>query len=428
MKMTKLFLIVLPTLLFLCACSPSVSTVPDVTSGTGSFQNDSGSSYDFPSVVIDEPPPEPEPEPEDETVKISIVGDVLIHNTLISNAYDSATGSYDFSPSFQYVEKYFDDSDVVIAQVEGTFAGSDWAYSGYPSFNTPEDILSDLKETGITLISLAGNHAMDFGWRGLVSTYNFIEDAGLDHVGTYISKEDRDATSGVLLKEVNGLKIAFLSYTYGTNGIPVDKDWSVNILYNDYLTTFTDLDEDAIISDLEAAKAMAPDLIVAMVHWGTEYRTEQNGYQEEAAQLFFENGADIVFGGHPHVLEPMEMRTITTADGSERNVFVSFSLGNFISGQYYDYTNLSTILSVEITKDGSTGQTSISDVSYIPTYCTNAYLGETDGYYVLDIHSAISGYEDGSFGLISDSLYASLVKGLDDIHSILGTQYDAMLK
>ena len=304
---------------------------------------------EFPEIIIDEPPVPP-----DTTVKLSIVGDVLIHNTLISKAYDAERDYYDFSPNFQYVKHHFEDSDVVITQIEGALAGSDWAYSGYPSFNTPEDILDALKDMGVNLITLAGNHALDFGWKGLNSTYNFLEEAGIDHVGTYLSREERDATNGVLLKEVKGVKIAFLSYTYGTNGIPTPdgKDWCVNILYNDYLTYFTDLNADAIIADLQAAKDMEPDLIVAITHWGTEYQTVQNGYQEAAAKVFLENGADIVFGGHPHVLQPMVMRSVTTVDGEEKEAFVSFSLGNFVSGQYYDYTNLSAILSVEVTKSG----------------------------------------------------------------------------
>ena len=152
------------------------------------------------------------------------------------------------------------------------------------------------------------------------------------------------------------MNIAFINYTYGTNGIPVPsgKEYCVNLI-----------DKDLIKKQIEQAKSLNVDIIVACMHWGTEYRTTANSEQEELADFLFENGVDIILGNHPHVIEPMEKRTITLEDGTEKEVFVVYALGNFTADQRDEITRVSAILNLTITKN-SDGIISIDKVDYVP--------------------------------------------------------------
>ena len=201
--------------------------------------------------------------------------------------------------------------------LETTFAGEDRGYSGYPTFNSPSSLGEALKNIGIDVLSTANNHSMDKRESGLISTLDALDEIGIAHTGTYRSKEEQDT---ILVKDVNGIKIAFLAFTYGTNGIPVPegKEYLVNLI-----------DEELILKQIELAKAENVDVICASMHWGVEYVQKQNSEQESLANLLFENGVDIIIGNHPHVVEPMEKRTITLEDGTEKDVFVVYALRKF---------------------------------------------------------------------------------------------------
>jgi poly-gamma-glutamate synthesis protein (capsule biosynthesis protein) len=169
---------------------------------------------------------------------------------------------------------------------------------------------------------------------------------------------------------------------------------------------------------------MEPDLIVTIAHWGSEYATKPNKFQQEAAEFLFENGVDVILGSHCHVPQPYERRTITTVDGETKDVFVSFCLGNLISAQTYDYTNLSAMLNLEFEMDPLTREVVLTEVSYIPIYTVKA--SEGSDYHVLPIHDGITSYETDGEPPISSSLYNSLLKGLKDLLSILGPEGDPM--
>ena len=174
-----------------------------------------------------------------------------------------------------------------------------------------------VKNIGIDVLSTANNHSMDKGSSGVISTLDALDEIGIDHTGTYRSEEEQNT---ILVKEVNGTRIAFLAFTYGTNGIPVPegKEYLVNLI-----------DEDLILEQINLAKEQNVDVICASMHWGVEYVQKQNSEQERLANLLFENGVDIIIGNHPHVVEPMEKRTITLADGTEKEVFVVYALRKF---------------------------------------------------------------------------------------------------
>lgn len=339
---------------------------------------------------------------EDKTITISAIGDIMCHNTQFKDAYSN--GLYDFSYVFSDVESYIKNADIAIGNLETTFAGSAKGYGGYPAFNTPEALANDLAELGLDVITTSNNHCLDTGYTGLESTLNFLDSAGLSHVGTARSFNEQNS---ILIKNVNDIKIAFLSYTYGTNGIPIpkDKNYCVNLINKDF-----------ILSQLQNAQKENVDLICVSMHWGDEYSNNSNSEQADLTNFLFENGVDIILGSHPHVLQPMEIRDITLQDGTKKTGFVIYSLGNFMSGQTKENTRSSIILNLKLTKSGKTGNFSIDEILYTPiyTYTSPAYKN----YKVLDIQKIINNFVQKTDTSISTNMYTLLQSELDRINSI----------
>ena len=349
--------------------------------------------------------------PEPITIHISAFGDTMCHLTNIKNAYDSSSKDYDFSNVFKNIRKYTENADITIGNLETTFAGSSRGYTGYPTFNAPEILGQNLKDIGVDVLTTANNHCMDKGISGLVSTLNFLDNYGIAHTGTSRSEYEQNT---ILIKDVNGIKIAFLSYTYGTNGItvPSDKTYSVNLI-----------DKDLIKKHIASAKEQNVDVICVSMHWGIEYKLKPNSTQEELSDFLFENGVDIILGSHPHVLEPMKKRTITLNDGTTKDGFVIYSLGNFVSGQVYANTKSTVILDIQITKN-SEGKISIDSVNYTPIYLYDNGAGSKSRtrYTLIDIKQALKAYESGNDNSISKSLYNTLKDELNNITKTVGNE------
>ncbi len=346
--------------------------------------------------------------PKDTTIKFVAIGDIMCHSQNFKSAYNSETKEYDFSPVFVNVAKYITQADISIGNLETTFAGEARGYSGYPTFNTPSALGTAIKNIGIDVLSTANNHSIDKGEKGIISTLDALDEIGIEHVGTYRSEEERN---NILVKEVNGIRIAFLSFTYGTNGIPVPqgKEYLVNII-----------DDDLIKEQINLAKQQNVDIICASMHWGVEYVQKQNTEQERLAGLLFQNGVDIIIGNHAHVIEPMEKRRITLEDGTEKDVFVVYALGNFVSGQVKEHTQSSAILDMQITKNGQTGKISIDKVDYVPIFCYDKGSGAKNRFELIDVRSAIAEYENGDKSNVSATLYNKLKGELQNTEKVLG--------
>ena len=343
------------------------------------------------------------------TFKLTAIGDSLCHNTQYWDAYNKNTNEYDFSYVYEDIKNYTESSDITIGSLETTFAGEDKGYSNYPTFNTPDSLATALKNIGIDVISLAGNHALDYGYYGICRTIDVLDNAGISHLGTYKTAEEQEK---LLIKNVKGLNIAFINYTYGTNGIPIPsgKDYCVNLI-----------DKTLIQKQINQAKEQNVDMIVACMHWGTEYKTTANSEQKELADFLFKNGVDVIIGNHPHVLEPMEKRTITLEDGTEKDVFVVYALGNFTADQRDEITRDSAILNLTITKN-SNGKLSIDSVDYVPIYMYKNSNVNTHKFKILDIKKSIFDYESGNTSVVNSSLYSNLKTQLEEITSILGEE------
>jgi len=265
-------------------------------------------------------------------ITIASVGDVLIHNTLYYAAYDPAARSYDFNDQFKYVKPYLTSADVAIANLETTLAGPEKGYSSYPKFNTPDSIVDALKNAGVDVLTAANNHRMDTGIPGFYRTIRVVRNAGLDIIG--VKAEEKEKT--YVLKDIKGVKTAFLNFGYGfplgdgslsINGLilPVDMSGLVDIFDPQ------DLNKSiaALSHKIQAARDDGAELIVVCMHWGDEYQRQPNDFQQKLAANMVALGADVIFGGHPHVLQP----AVYLPSSEESRVPVFYSLGNFISDQ-----------------------------------------------------------------------------------------------
>ncbi len=372
-----------------------------------------------PVVEVDPVPPEPE-EPEPVVATLTVAGDVMNHNTQIADAYDPATDTYDYSHVFQYVKPWLEQADYAVANLETTLPGGG-DYTGYPNFGAPDALAYDLKEAGFDLLSTANNHTRDKGMDAVYRTLDVLDEAGLAHVGTYRSQEERDQSNAVVA-DVGGIQVAFLSYTYGLNGysVPDDQSYAVNLFNLDYTTTLSTPDEDLLAADLEKARGLGADLIAVIIHWGVEYRDTPTDYQRSLAEFLVANGADLILGGHPHVIEPYETITATGWDGREREGFVCYSLGNFISAQNQTNTDVTALLQLELTKDGE--ETRVTGVSYVPFFMLHVWSAEkTD--YLLDAHRALAEY--GENPLVTDAVRQKLEYAVAHCHEIFGAEDDA---
>ncbi len=350
-----------------------------------------------------------EEEPTDTTFTMAAIGDIMCHNTQYNDAYNKDTGAYDFSYVFDDISLYTKTADICVGNLETTFAGEDVGYSSYPTFNTPDSLAYELKDIGVDVLSTAGNHALDKGFNGLSRTIDVLNDADIAHTGTYKTEEEQNT---ILTKYVKGIKIAFVNFTYGTNGIkiPSGKEFCVNLIDNDLIT-----------KQLDLAKSQNPDIIVACMHWGNEYKTTPNDTQKELSTFLFQNGVDIILGTHPHVLEPMEKQTVTLEDGTTKDGFVIYSLGNFISGQTAENTKTSIILNLTITKH-TDGKITIDKAEYKPIYMYTDKSLKTKKMKLLDINKNIYNYENYIDSTIDKTLYDTLKEEQEKVTNIVGEE------
>lgn len=363
--------------------------------------------------------------------RLAVAGDIVCHSGLNTEAYNGE--SYDYTALMSGASSYLSGADFAVACIETTFPGGT-EYTGYPMFKSPDGLARSLKETGIDLLSTANNHSMDGLRNGLIRTLDVLDEEGIQHVGTYRSQAERDENNGITVVDINGISVAFLAFTYGTNGIPVTGfEFAVNLFYQDYLTDLSIIDYDLLRADMAAARALDTDLIAVFMHWGFEYYTSPIPVQYELADFMFSEGADIILGGHSHVPQPIELWEVTDNQGNTRKGVVAYCLGNFISCQNDRYTNLTAIVQIDLVKDLDSGRTYIRDVQYVPQFMVDLEdYGITQAgwrYRLWDLHAAIGSYESGNdLGVINQRLYQGLKDGLDDLHSIMDKEMDAYVR
>ncbi len=286
---------------------------------------------------------------EDTTHKVTLLfaGDLMQHQGQI-NAARMSDGTYDYTDCFALVSDEVSKYDVAVANLEVTLPGP--PYAGYPQFRCPDAFLTAAWKAGFDVMLTANNHSCDSRRKGIERTIAVLDSLGVTHVGTYINAETR-ARDYPLMLERNGIRIAMLNYTYATNGIPVPEPNVVNLI-----------NKEQIAADIQRAKQLNADVIIANMHWGVEYSLTPSKEQRELADWLIANGVDHVIGGHPHVVQPIEVRT----DTAGRKHLVVWSLGNYISNMTKNNTEVGLMVRMEIQKDTTTQMT---DCGYSIVFC-----------------------------------------------------------
>jgi len=284
--------------------------------------------------------------PKADTVAHSVTlifgGDLMQHQPQI-NAARTSGGAYDYSDCFQLMKPEIERADLAIANFEVTLGGP--PYKGYPQFCAPDEYLYAIQEAGFDVLTTCNNHSVDTYGRGIDRTITMMDSIGMPHLGTYRNQKERDAKYPFII-EHDGIRVCLLNYTYGTNGIPVPKPYIVNLI-----------DTTLIAADIARAREMNPDVIICMPHWGDEYHLLPNEGQKRLANWMFEKGVDHIIGGHPHVVEPIEVREMN----GERHL-LAYSLGNYISNQSRPNTDGGTMVRLTLTKRD--GHTTLTDCGY----------------------------------------------------------------
>jgi poly-gamma-glutamate synthesis protein (capsule biosynthesis protein) len=289
-----------------------------------------------------------------EKLKLVFAGDIMGHSTQIKAAL-LPDGTYDYHHCFKYVAPILKQADLAIGNLEFTLPGKP-PYSGYPQFRSPDAVAVALKEAGFDMMVTANNHSNDAGKTGVENTIHTLRKLGFHQTGTFLDSMDRSVNYPLFIQHGN-FKLAFLNYTYGTNGIPTKFPVIVN-----------QLDEKQMAADMEKARDSNPDAIIVMVHWGNEYQLVETSYQRQLAQKLFLWGAKIVIGSHPHVVQSIEQLSQTDSLRKGEVTVVAYSLGNFISGQIKTYTDIGAMVEVELEKELPFGSTCITRTQYIPVF------------------------------------------------------------
>ena len=313
-------------------------------------------------------------EKEPDSMQIVMIGDMLMHDRIVESGLQE-DGTYNFDHLFANVKDTIEAADFAIVNQETIMGGPSFGYTGYPSFNSPYELAHAEEKAGFDLLLLATNHTLDKSGRGVVNCMEYLDEhlPELDYVGINHSQEEQE--NDIYTYEANGIKVAVLNYTYGTNGIPLpeDKPYIVNLM-----------DEDKIRADIQKAEEIA-DFTILCPHWGTEYNLGTDSSQEKWVQIFLEEGVDLVLGAHPHVIEPIEW--VSDEEGNEMLVY--YSLGNFVNGTSstgHGVTNrmVGGIADVTIERDEETGKVEVAEYGAIPIVCHVGYGTDYSVYYLED--------------------------------------------
>lgn len=337
--------------------------------------------------------PAPPPEPEPIHARILAVGDLLMHTPLV---FTSQTGedAWDFKPLFEPVRPWIENADLAVANLETTLTGKDYPWSGYPSFNTPPELAGDVKALGFDALTHANNHALDYGEYGLRQTSDALDRLAIPHTGTNRTPEEREKV--LVVQVAPTIKMAILSYTYGTNGIPLPNPYSVNLL-----------DPERIPADVRRARELeGVDLVAVALHFGDEYARQPNEEQQQYVKLALDAGADIILGDHPHVIQKIETRQVKDEFGRDLKRAVIFSLGNFISNQVGLEREAGLMFLVDVKKEK--GVTTIEQVAFVPTWVHTYYQNGKKLYRVVAVEKAIKDYEAKADPLITAADYERL--------------------
>ena len=341
------------------------------------------------------------------TIHIKAAGDLNVTNSVINAGV--AVGGYNYTRAFMDVASTLSDADLTVLNLEGNICGEPY---GSDTTSAPRELLDGLRNAGVDLIQMANSCTINNGLIGLTSTLQSIRAAGLEPVGAFASESEFQQSKGYTITEAQGVKVAFVAFTKGLGGrgLPAGNDNLVNILYEDYASTYDKIDRTRITSVLKAVEAEKPDITIALLHWGSEYNDDISDTQKSIVNLMKKQGVDVIIGTHPHTVQAIEYDELA-------GTLVAYSLGDFFGDASRGGTNYSIILDLEITKDSSTGTTKVTNYSYTPIY-TVSEAESADGYRrVVRIDKTVEAWEENYLDKVSQSAKESMVHALDRIEA-----------
>jgi poly-gamma-glutamate synthesis protein (capsule biosynthesis protein) len=376
--------------------APSAEPQSDAAADEGEEGDDASSEAPDENVNIDQDlSGEAAPTGAKREAVIRSFGDVIIHEPLYDTAYDATNKTFDFSPFFSLISDSLSKADYTVGNVEGPMGGKgSRGYKFYPQFNTPPHLLYALKGAGVDMLTLANNHALDTYFDGLKREIDNVEKVGIDHVGAYRTKQEYDTPKVVTIK---GIKVGITNYTVSTNNLENSSD---NEATEYGLRTTRN---SSPTRDIAALRKAGAEFVVVYMHWGEEYNRSVINNQKDLARKLVGAGADLIIGGHPHVVQSIQTVKGKDADGNVRSALVVYSMGNFLSDQRTRYRDSGIIFEYTLVDDGS-GKVTATNFRYIPTYVWRVNTDTGYDYRVVACGSVIedrpSSMDDGVFNRV----------------------------
>ncbi len=358
---------------------------------------------------ISKPKPEPAPVPtvsqdttDPETViTLTFGGDV--------NITDKVVSVEDYTRLLMDVAPLFAGSDSAAVNFEGNLCGGPYGTDGT---RAPQKLAEALAAAGVDLMQIANSCSVNNGLLGLTQTVQSIRDAGMEPVGAYASLEEAERYKGFTLRSIGGVKVAFVAFTKGIDNmaLPEGSEGRVNLLYKDYTSTYQEIDKDGIRQILQAVELEKPDITVAMLHWGSEYNNQISESQTQIVELMQKEGVDAIVGTHSHYVQKIEFDDRT-------GQVVAYSLGDLLGDGEKEGTAYSIVLQLEITRNNRTGETKITDMSYVPVYIQSEETENGSTMKLLRIEEAIAAYEANSIHKVPEPVYTAMKSALNRIRS-----------
>lgn len=347
--------------------------------------------------------------PTNTVIHLRAAGDLNVTNAVVQSGL--SVNGFDFTDAIMDVAAELSCGDVTVLNLEGNICGEPY---GTISASAPRELVTALRNAGVDLVQLANSYTVNNGIIGLNQTLQQLRSAGIEPMGAYANDQDYRSAKGYTICNVQGIRVAFVAFTKGLGGmgLPAGNENCVNLLYEDYDSTYKTVDTKKITAILDNVAAEKPDLVVAMLHWGSENSENITTSQEKIISLLQKKGVDVILGTHPHLLQKITFDQMA-------GTLVAYSLGDFLGDATHDGTNYSIILDVEITKYADSGVTKVTGFSYVPIYTVKdtecIAIRQEGARRVLRIREAMEAYDGNFVDRITADAYAKMEKALTRI-------------
>ena len=347
---------------------------------------------------------EPVPTVPDTVIHITAGGDLNVTDKTVSAG--TTVSGYDFTGVFMDVLPALSKADLSVMNFEGSVYGAPY---GSENKSAPPQMLQALQQAGVDLLQAANSQSVVNGLSGLATTLQGIRGAGMEPLGAYATAQEFKDSGGFYIREVQGIRVAFVAFTKGMDGmgLPLGSEDCVNLLYTDYNSTYQKVDTDGITKILRAVADRKPDVTIALLHWGSEFNSKVSASQTKICKLMQQEGVDAIIGSHSHYVQNLEY-------DPEKGTVVAYSLGDFFGDADKAGTDYSVLLDLEITKSGATGETKITGYDYTPIYTVDA-TAVGGGMRVMRIREAVAAYESNFIERVPDEIYIAMKNALDKI-------------